>query len=106
MLGKKTFELVKTAFPAQLRASNACMGHSMPAIQLVAPASKQLAGKHIRLRSVHHTGSDKEILESMSNYGLHSKNLCHQLGGDFTQERFLEWTQEQEDRERHVLDAL
>ena len=85
--------------PAQLRASHACLGLSMPGIQLVAPASKQMAGKHIRLRAVSHSGSNQEMLDSMSDYGLYSKNLCRHLGGEFTQEHFLEWVEAQKLKE-------
>jgi hypothetical protein len=105
-LGKKSFELVKKTMPAQLRASHACLGLSMPAIQLVAPASKQMAGKHIRLRAVSHSGTNQEMLDSMSNYGLYSKNLCAHLGGEFTQERFLEWVEDQKLKEEASEELL
>jgi hypothetical protein len=94
MLGKKTLDLVKKAMPAQLKSSHACLGNSMPAVQLVAASSKILAGKRIRLRAVCHGGSNQEMLDSMATYGLPPDNQSFQLGGGFTLDRFLKWVEE------------
>jgi hypothetical protein len=88
-------DLIKKAMPAQLKTSHACLGKSMPAVQLVAASSKQMAGKHIRLCAVCHGGSNQEMLESMATYGLPPANQSFHLGGGFTLDRFLEWVEEQ-----------
>jgi hypothetical protein len=103
MLGKQSFDLVKKAMPAPLRASHACLGLSMPAIKLVAPSSRQMAGKHIRLRAVSHAGSNQEMLDSMANYGLFAPNICEHLGGGFTQDNLLDWVGEQKSKENESL---
>jgi hypothetical protein len=95
MLAKKSIAIVKSAMPAQLRASHACLGHALPAVQLVSAMSKQLAGKHIRLRAIMHTGTDGEMLESMATYGLEGKSICQILGGGYTHMQFQEWLDQQ-----------
>ena len=91
--------IVRDAMPAQLRVSHACLGHAMPAIKLVAPMSKQIAGKHIRLRSVQHSGSDTEMLASMAESDLDAKHLSHVVGGGFTHEHFEDWLSTQRNLE-------
>jgi hypothetical protein len=103
MLGKQSFDLVKKAMPAPLRASHACLGLSMPAIKLVAPSSRQMAGKRIRLRAVSHAGSNQEMLDSMANYDLFAPNICEHLGGSFTQDNLLDWVGEQKGKENESL---
>jgi hypothetical protein len=86
--------------PARLRVSHACLGSSLKAIDLVAPAAKQLAGRHIRLRTVVHVGSNSEMLSSMAPYGLEKDHQSHVIGGGFTQERFLEWLEQRQEYEQ------
>ena len=105
ILAKKSFAIVQTAMPAQLMASHACLGHALPAIRLVAPISKQLAGRHIRLHSVMHVGTDQDMLESMAEYGLEKQNLSHVIGGGFSLGNLLSWIEKQEQKERERIYA-
>lgn len=85
--------------PAELKASHALLGYAMSAIKLVAPISKQLAGRHIRLRSVSHCGSDKDMIDSMKEYGLNEQHVTSVVGGDFTKDKFFNWINEQQHAE-------
>ena len=100
ILGKKSFAIVNDAMPARLRVSHGCLGSTLKAIDLVAPASKHLAGRHIRLRAVSHVGSNNEMLSSMAAYGLEKDHQSHVIGGGYTHAHFLEWLALRKEYER------
>jgi hypothetical protein len=102
-LGKKSCAIVNDAMPARIRVSHACLGSSLKAIDLVSPAAKQLAGRHIRLRTVAHVGSNSEMLSSLAHYGLEKDHQSHIIGGGFTQQHFLEWLEQRQEYEQSTI---
>ena len=85
--------------PGQLRVSHACLGMKLQAISFVAPQSKQITGKHIRMRSVHHEGSNDDMIQSMECYGFCKANVSTAIGGNYTHEKFLLWVDVQKQKE-------
>ena len=104
ILAKKSLGVVQRAMPGQLRVSHACLGMKLQAISFVAPQSKQITGKHIRMRSVHHEGTNEEMIQSMKSYGFSKDNVSSAIGGNYTHEKFLMWVERQKEEEEEHFD--
>lgn len=75
----------------KIKALHLLAGSAHGVMSLVLPSMKQVMGKECRLRMTVHSGTNDKMLESLEPFGLTSSNLSEPLGGDFTQEDFLEW---------------
>ena len=78
--------------PLKLKAMHLLVGRTDPGVMsLVLPSMKQVMGKDCRLRMTVHSGTDRRMLETLKPFGIESRNVSEQLGGDFTQADFVEW---------------
>lgn len=54
-------------------------------------------GRDSRLRFVVHAGSDKELVDQFSDYGLVKVHMSHCFGGSYSHDAFLEWMRERQE---------
>jgi hypothetical protein len=95
LLTKTQMMLLSECFPAELKAFHVFAGSSgVWAVDLIMPVIKQLAGKHIRLRMVCHSG--RESLSAFcKTYNFHSSDMSVIIGGEFTYARFMSWLEQE-----------
>jgi hypothetical protein len=98
--------LVEVA-PLLLRGLHIGAGPGSSVLDLVMPVLKIIHGKRVRLRLQLHKGSDQEIVQSLTDYGLDKRHGMAVFSGTvYNQERCGELLEEQRGKERALAEAV
>lgn len=94
---KRQMELLRDCFPSTLKAYHVCAGYSGRwVVDIIMPMVKQIAGKHIRLRTICHMGNSRDVLSNMqAKYSLIPKNQSIIIGGEVSYGYHLTWIDQQ-----------
>jgi hypothetical protein len=50
--------------------------------------------RHVRQRFLLHTGTAPEVAMDLQDYGIATKHLPQNMGGEYTQQHFLQWMEQ------------
>jgi hypothetical protein len=90
ILMKKVLKMTE-AFPYLVRGFHMITGSGRSVLGLVLPVLKQVIGQVYRHRLRVHAGSDKEIVDRLSDYGIIASSVPSSFGGDWHRSDFLDW---------------
>jgi hypothetical protein len=78
--------------PIQIKALHICFGSSGKNVfDMLGPVEKKIYGRYLRLRVVIHRGLNSELVASFAPYGILRDSLHANLGGTYTDARYVEW---------------
>jgi hypothetical protein len=96
---KKIIGIIRNG-PMRWRVTHLCTGSGRSGLGIILPVLKYMVGRKNRLRFVVHAGSDTELLDQFSDYGLVKVHMSHCVGGSYGRDDFLEWVGERQEQER------
>jgi hypothetical protein len=100
ILMKKVLKMTD-ALPFFVRGFHIITGSGRSVLGLVLPVLKQVIGQAYRHRLRVHAGSDKEIVDRLSDYGILASSVPSSFGGDWNCSDFLDWKEKRLLMEAH-----
>jgi hypothetical protein len=85
--------------PLRWRAFHLCTGSGKSVLGIISPVLKKFMGRESRLRFVLHAGSDTELLDQFSDYGILKVHMSSCFGGSYDRDNFLQWVRERLEQE-------